>query len=73
MALNNVIEISNLQVRYGNKKIIKKLNLKFKEGEIYSILGANGSGKTTFLNILAGLKHKNLFWKSGLHQWPFPV
>jgi potA: polyamine ABC transporter, ATP-binding protein len=35
--------------------LFKDINLTFEKGKIYSILGQSGSGKTTFLSLLAGL------------------
>jgi sulfonate transport system ATP-binding protein len=40
---------------YGEKKVLDRLELDVREGEILCLLGASGSGKTTLLNILAGL------------------
>ena len=40
---------------YGEKKIFKNLQLHFPEGQVTCLLGASGVGKTTLLNILAGL------------------
>ncbi|WP_417334256.1 ATP-binding cassette domain-containing protein, partial [Halarcobacter sp.] len=40
--------------KYGNKTIYNKLNLTIKEGSIYGILGKNGVGKSTLINILMG-------------------
>lgn len=52
-----VIEAKDIWFRYEKNQpdIISGLNVKIGRGEIYSILGGNGSGKTTTLNILAGL------------------
>lgn len=50
----NIIEIKNLSHSYGPKVIYKDLNLNIKEGSIYGILGKNGVGKSTLINILMG-------------------
>ena len=51
-----MLEIKNLKAEINNKKIIKGLNLKINQGEIVTLIGPNGSGKTTtakmILNIL---------------------
>ncbi len=46
------IEIENLNVRYGNKDILKNINLKVKRGDFLAIIGPNGSGKTTLLRTI---------------------
>ncbi|HNO25609.1 MAG TPA: ATP-binding cassette domain-containing protein, partial [Leptospiraceae bacterium] len=50
-----MISVSNLTVRYGKKTLFEDVSIKFKEGERYGLIGANGSGKSTFLKILAGM------------------
>ncbi len=58
--MNNIIEIKNLSHFYDSKLIYKDLNLNIKEGSVYGILGKNGVGKSTLINILMGyLKPKN--------------
>ncbi len=57
----NVIEIRNLSKDYrdfwGRRKVqaLKSLSLEVKKGEIYGLLGPNGSGKTTTMKLLLGL------------------
>ncbi|MFI4847299.1 MAG: Fe-S cluster assembly ATPase SufC [Candidatus Makana argininalis] len=53
--------IKNLTVNIEKKKIIKKLNLKIKSGEIHAIMGPNGSGKSTLALTLAGNKKHHVF------------
>jgi ABC-2 type transport system ATP-binding protein len=52
----SVIETSNLIKVYkeGTIKAVNNLNLKIGKGEIYALIGANGSGKTTTINMLTG-------------------
>lgn len=50
----NIIEIKELSHSYGSKVIYEKLNLNIKEGSVYGILGKNGVGKSTLINILMG-------------------
>ena len=49
------IDIQNLSFSYGEKEIIKNLNMTFTKGKIYGIKGGNGTGKTTLINLLLGL------------------
>ena len=51
-----VIEASNLVKVYkeGQIKAVDSLNLKIGKGEIYALIGANGSGKTTTINMITG-------------------
>ncbi len=46
------ITISNLNFGYGEKRILDEFSLKINEGDKCAIIGANGKGKTTFINIL---------------------
>lgn len=50
-----LLEISNLHVKYGNIEVLHGINLKVKDGEIVSVLGANGAGKSTTLLAISGL------------------
>lgn len=50
-----MVQIENLVKRYGNTLALDHLNLSVKEGEIFGLLGPNGSGKTTALNCMLAL------------------
>lgn len=52
--INNEIEFRNLSFAYSEKPVFENLNLKFKVGGKYGIIGKSGSGKTTLLKILLG-------------------
>src|SRR5690625_1172782 len=49
-----MITVSNVSLRYGDKKLFEEDNLKFTTGHCYGVIGANGAGKSTFLKILSG-------------------
>ncbi len=46
--------ITDLNKSYGKKEVLKDVNISFDEGKIYSLIGVNGSGKTTFFNCVDG-------------------
>ena len=50
-----MIKIENLVKRYGNTVALDHFNLNVKEGEIFGLLGPNGSGKTTAINCMLAL------------------
>ncbi len=45
---------TNVTLAYGKRVLFKDVNIKFTPGNCYGLIGANGSGKSTFLKILAG-------------------
>lgn len=49
-----VVKVKNLTHYYGNKLVIENLNFEIKYGSIFGLLGKNGTGKTTTINILNG-------------------
>ncbi len=55
MQSTNIIQIENLVKRYQNLVALDHLNLTIQEGEIFGLLGPNGSGKTTAINCLLAL------------------
>jgi len=50
-----VLVASNITMQFGAKPLFENVSVKFGEGNRYGLIGANGSGKTTFMKILAGL------------------
>ncbi len=52
-----MIEITNLNFAYKKQKVLQNINLSFKRGNIYGLLGENGVGKTTLLKIMSGLQN----------------
>ena len=51
---NKVVEMHNISKSFEDKQLLKKFNYNFQPGERIGIIGKNGTGKTTFLNILTG-------------------
>jgi ATPase subunit of ABC transporter with duplicated ATPase domains len=49
-----MITVTNVGLRYGDKKLFEDVNIKFTPGNCYGVIGANGAGKSTFLKILSG-------------------
>lgn len=49
-----LIEFSNVSRKFGKADALKDINLQIKPGEILGVLGPNGSGKTTMINLLLG-------------------
>ncbi|WP_242157482.1 ABC-F family ATP-binding cassette domain-containing protein [Aestuariivivens sediminis] len=49
-----MLSVSNLSVQFGKRILFDEVNTTFHSGNCYGIIGANGSGKSTFLKILSG-------------------
>ena len=50
-----MLSVSNLSVQFGKRILFDDVNTKFIQGNCYGVIGANGSGKSTFLKIISGL------------------
>ena len=50
-----LLEVKNLEVRYGGIRAVKGIDLRVGEGELVCLIGANGAGKTTTLKAVCGL------------------
>ena len=53
--MSNILEIRNLQVKYGGIEAVKGISFDVPEGEIVTLIGANGAGKSSTLRAIAGL------------------
>jgi len=49
-----MIQVSNVTLKFGKRTLFEDVNIKFTPGNCYGLIGANGSGKSTFLKILSG-------------------
>ena len=49
-----MITVSNLAIQFGKRVLYNDVNMKFTNGNIYGIIGANGAGKSTFLKVISG-------------------
>ncbi|MED2973727.1 ATP-binding cassette domain-containing protein [Fictibacillus sp. B-59209] len=49
-----MITVTNVGLRYGDRKLFEDVNIKFTPGNCYGLIGANGAGKSTFIKILSG-------------------
>ncbi|WP_406683621.1 ATP-binding cassette domain-containing protein [Seonamhaeicola sp. MEBiC1930] len=49
-----MLSVSNLSVQFGKRVLFDEVNTTFTQGNCYGIIGANGSGKSTFLKIISG-------------------
>lgn len=52
-----MITITSLNKSYGNKKVLKNINLSFQKGEVIGIVGENGTGKSTLFKCMIGFEN----------------
>lgn len=57
--ISNIVEIENLTKDYGELTAVDNLSLNIREGEVFGLLGPNGSGKTTTINCMLSLINYN--------------
>ncbi len=63
--MQKILEINHLTKNFGRIKAVDNLTLSVEKGQVYGILGPNGSGKTTTLSIIMGVVRQN----SGTFSW----
>jgi len=51
----NVLELTNLTMKFGGVTALNEVNLVVKKGEILALIGPNGAGKTTIFNVITGV------------------
>lgn len=49
-----MLQVNNLKLAYGKRVLFNEVNIKFRPGNCYGLIGANGAGKSTFLKIVSG-------------------
>jgi len=49
-----MLSVNNLSLQFGKRVLFDEVNVKFTKGNCYGVIGANGSGKSTFIKILSG-------------------
>lgn len=54
-----MLNVCDVKLSFGKRVLFKNVNIKFSPGNCYGLIGANGSGKSTFLNILSGAIEPN--------------
>ena len=54
-----MLSVNNLSVQFGKRVLFDEVNVTFKPGNCYGIIGANGAGKSTFLKIISGVQEAN--------------
>ena len=55
--MSTILKVDDINVYYGSIHAIKGISFEVNEGEIVTLIGANGAGKSTTLNTIAGLLH----------------
>ena len=53
--MSNILEIKDLNVSYGGIKAVKNISFEVPEGEVVTLIGANGAGKSSTLRSIVGL------------------
>lgn len=64
------LETSSVAFSYTNQQVLKDVSLTLKEGEIVAIIGKSGSGKSTFLKLVAGIISQRYFGKIKIFGGP---
>lgn len=55
--MSEMLKVSDLHVYYGSIHAVKGVSFEVHEGEVVTLIGANGAGKSTILNTVSGLLH----------------
>ena len=60
-----MLQVSDVSLRFGDRKLFEDVNIKFTDGNCYGLIGANGAGKSTFLKyylVKLTLKQATFLW-----------
>ena len=72
--MGQILQVNDLHVYYGSIHAVKGVSFEVHEGEVVTLIGANGAGKSTILNTVSGLLHPRsgsiLFHGKDLHGVP---
>ena len=60
-----MLQVTDVSLRFGDRKLFEDVNIKFTEGNCYGLIGANGAGKSTFLKFY----QEKLILKQDMFQW----
>ena len=52
-----LLELKHISKKFGKNVVLNDVNFKLESGEVHALLGENGAGKSTMLNIIGGLFH----------------
>ena len=58
--MTELLKVDNLSAGYGEAVVLHGVSVSIQEGETLALLGRNGTGKTTFMNTLAGATRQHL-------------
>ena len=50
-----MLQVSSLKMQFGGRVLFKDVNISFSKGECYGIIGANGAGKSTTMNMISSI------------------
>ena len=50
-----MLKVENLSIKYGSIEAVKNVSFEVNEGEVVTLIGANGAGKTSILRTISGL------------------